>query len=64
MENFIHKSNSFVSAEKFKKEINKKLTPEQKLTDIQICREQYFKLKGLNESRKRLRRVIKIIKQT
>ena len=41
-------------------------TPEQRLSDIQFCREQYYLLnnsKIKNENRKRLQRVFKIVKQ-
>ena len=61
---WVHKSNSFKKAKAFEKKLNKTLPLEKRLSDLQICREQYFKLKGLNENRKRLRRVFKITKQT
>ena len=61
MDYFIYKTDSFKKAEDFKKKLNKALSPQERLNDVQICREQYFKLKGLDESRKRLRRILKIM---
>ena len=55
--------NSYEELERIKRNLEKSLTPEERLSEIQICREQYFKMKGIDESRKRLRRVFKIIKQ-
>lgn len=62
---FIHKASSFKEAEEYEDKYYACLSPEERLSDIQICREQYFLMKGisLSESRKRLRRVLRIIKQ-
>lgn len=59
-----HKTNSFKKAKEFEDKYYRAESPEARLSDLQFCREIYFKLKGLkNESRKRLRRVIRIAKQ-
>lgn len=60
---WIRKSNSFKEAEEFDDEYYRQRTPEERLEDIQFCREMYFRLKGINinESRKRLRRVLRVI---
>ncbi|MFH1368126.1 MAG: hypothetical protein ABII64_03265 [Elusimicrobiota bacterium] len=60
---WIHKANSFENAKNFEKRKDLSLTPSQRLSNLQFLREEYFKFRGLNESRKRLRRVIKVIKQ-
>lgn len=59
---WIHKATSFKDAKDFEDELYMRASPEERLSDIQFCREQYFKMKGLpNEGRKRLRRVIRVI---
>lgn len=60
---WIKKFSSFKEAEDFDDEYYCKETPQQRLNDIQLCREIYFKLKNINinESRKRLRRVFRIV---
>lgn len=61
---WIHKSNSFKEANEFDVEYYSCESPRQRLSDMQFCREMYFKLKGItNAGRRRLRRVIRIIKQ-
>jgi hypothetical protein len=62
---WIHKTNSFEKAEELEERYHLFESPEQRLSDLQFCREQYLKMKGIkDESRKGLRRVIKVIKQT
>ena len=61
---WMHRTNSFLKAKQFEWKIMLSSSPEERLNDIQLCREQYFKIRGLlHESRKRLRRVVRIIKQ-
>lgn len=60
---WIKKANSLSKAKQFNNKYYASRSPEECLSDIQICREQYFLMKGIDESRKRLRRVLKIIKQ-
>ncbi|MBA7611129.1 hypothetical protein ES703_18348 [subsurface metagenome] len=74
---WMHKTDSFQKAEKFEEGYYLSLSPKERLGEVQFLREEYFKLKpfkeskgshgiGRNssESRKRLRRVLKVIKQT
>ncbi len=60
---WIKKFNSFKEAERFEDEYYRKRSPEERLEDIQLCREMYFELKkiNLNACRKRLRRVFRVI---
>jgi hypothetical protein len=59
---WVHKTNSFKQAEDFENRLHMQASAQERLSDIQFCREQYFKLKGLSYAgRKRLRRIIKII---
>lgn len=67
-ENIAH---SFKEAEEFDTKYYSSLSPEERLSDIQFCREQYFKITRLasakrgrlDESRKRLRRTVKVIQR-
>ena len=63
---WIHKSPSFSAAEEFEKSYYAKMSAKERLETVQLLREEYFNLnKELkNESRKGLRRSIKIIQQT
>lgn len=62
---WIHKTSSFKKANEFEKKYYLFESPEERLSDLQFCREQYLKMKGItDEGRKGLRRVIKVIKQT
>jgi len=58
-------ASSFKEAERLDDEYYIRESPEERLSDIQFCREQYFIIKGIDidESRKRLRRVFRVIKQ-
>jgi hypothetical protein len=62
---WIKKARSFKEAEGFDNEYYRHRTPEERLEDMQFCREMYFKLKGINinESRKGLRRHFSVIQQ-
>ena len=60
---WIHKSSSFKKAKDFEKRYYYGMTSSERIDIVQFLREQYFKLKGRlkDESRKGLRRAIKII---
>ena len=61
---WIRKAKSFKEAEEFDDEYYRKMPPEDRLSDIQFCRQMYFKLKRINidEIRKGLRRFYKVVK--
>ena len=61
---WLHRASSYKNAKRYDEIMFFSSSSLQRLSDIQLCREQYFKLRRLRENRKRLRRVIKIIKQT
>ena len=63
---WVKRSKSFKEAEKFNQEYYSNMSASKRLEIIQILRDAYFKLKTgpCYESRKRLRRVVRIIKQT
>jgi hypothetical protein len=60
---WVNKANSFKDAEEFDRKFYLNMTADQRLETMQILREMYFKMKDKrkNESRKGLRRVIKVI---
>lgn len=60
---WVNKTTSFKQADKFDAEYYLSMSPEEKLTIVQICREEYYKIKNLDESRKRFRRFFKITKK-
>ncbi len=60
---YIYKARSFKEAEEWEDNLYASLNTEERLSDIQVCREQYFIMKGIDENRKRLRRVVRVIKQ-
>lgn len=63
---WINKTNSFDSADEFNEEYYLKMGSYKRVETMQYLREIYYKIKkkkGKNESRKRLRRHIKIIQQ-
>lgn len=60
---WVHKSYAFSDADAFSDVLNRLSSYKQRLSDIQFCRECYFKLKGIYENRKRLRRSVKVIKR-
>ncbi len=63
---WINKSNSFAEAQEFDDSYYLSLTPTERLETVQFLREEFWKLKKdkNHESGKRLRRVLKLIKQT
>ncbi len=63
---WVNKSNSFKEAQEFDDSYYLSLTPIERLETVQFLREEYWKLKKdiKHESGKRLRRVLKLIKQT
>ena len=59
---WVHKADSFKEAEDFDREYYLAMPGEERLETVQFLREAYYKIKGVkNESRKGLRRVIKVI---
>jgi hypothetical protein len=60
---WIYKTDSFRKAEEFDTDYYLKMSKSKRLEIVQFLREMYQKIKGLrnNESRKGLRRVIKVI---
>jgi hypothetical protein len=61
---YVNKANSFKEAEEWEDKYYASLSAEERLSDIQICRENYYKLKkNVNARRKRFCRVFRIIKQ-
>jgi hypothetical protein len=61
---WLNVAGSFEAAERFDRRYYRQMSPAARLEIVQFLREIYCKLKngGLNGSRKRLRRVIKIVK--
>ena len=61
---WMNKTDSLAEAERFDEQYYQIMSGYEKIEIIQFLREQYLKMKGLDgESRKRLRRVVKFIKQ-
>lgn len=61
---WLHKARSFKEAKEFEDKYYLLKTPSERLSDMQFCRDQYFKIKGIvDEGGKGLRRVIRIFKQ-
>ncbi len=63
---WVNKSNSFAEAQEFDDSYYLSRTPTERLETVQFLREELWKLKKdkNHEGRKRLRRVLKLIKQT
>lgn len=62
---WVHKTKSFKKAKEFEEKYYLLESPQQRLSDLQFCRQQYFKIRGMtDEGRKGLRRVIRVAKQT
>jgi hypothetical protein len=63
---WVNKWNSFKEAQEFDDSYYLSLTPIERLETVQFLREEYWKLKKdtKHESGKRLRKVLKLIKQT
>jgi len=63
---WIRKVNSYEEAHDLDREYYLSMTPKKRLEIVQILREEFYKIKKDNkkrENRKRLRRVIRVIKQ-
>ena len=63
---WMNKTDSFDKARKFNDDYYISMSSEERLETVQFLRETYFKMKKgpQNESGKRLRRIIRVIKQT
>ncbi len=63
---WVNKSNSFAEAQEFDDSYYLSLSPTERLETVQFLREEFWKLKKdkSHEGGKRLRRVLKLIKQT
>ncbi|MCG2726051.1 MAG: hypothetical protein L6420_07325 [Elusimicrobia bacterium] len=59
---WVNKAKSFEEAERFNDEYYLNMAPEERLSIMQFCREQYH-VKIKHENRKRFRRVVRIIQQ-
>ena len=59
---WVNKAKSFKDAKDFEDEYYISMSPEEKLSMIQFCREQYHNKLNSNENRKGFRRFLKIIK--
>lgn len=62
---FVNKAKSFKEAAAFDENYYAYRTPEECISDVQVCREQYFKMCNINvhEIRKRFRRTVRVIKR-
>lgn len=63
---WVNKTNSYKEAQEFDDSYYLSFTPTERLETVQFLREEYWKLNKdiKHESRKRLRRFLKLIKQT
>ncbi|MCK4248977.1 MAG: hypothetical protein KAV18_00760 [Candidatus Omnitrophica bacterium] len=59
----VNKASSFEEAEAWDDEYQANLSQEERLSNIQICRDNYYKVIGINAPRKRLSRVFRVVKQ-
>lgn len=59
---WVNKAKSFEEAEKFNDAYYRSMTPEERLSIVQICREEYH-AKIKHEDRKRFRRVFRVVQQ-
>ena len=62
---WVNRANSFEQAQDFDNEYYSSLSSTERVENVQILREEYFKTHGMKfrEDGKRLRRVFKVIKQ-
>ena len=62
---FIRIARSFEAAEALDESCDEPLSPDESLSELQMCREQYYLMKygEPGARRKRLRRVLRVIKQ-
>ena len=59
---WVHKADSFKEAEEFDRKYYSEMSGEERLETMQFLREIHYKIKGVeNESRKGLRRSIKVV---
>ena len=60
---WVEKFSSLKESKAFESSYYRGKTPEERLSDMQFCREMYFKMRGIdvNAYRKRLRRTLKVI---
>lgn len=64
MKIWVNKAGNFAEAARFDKNYYLKMSAEQRLETVQMLREMWFKINKTNyENGKRLRRVVRIIKQ-
>ena len=62
---WINKARSFKEAEEFDRSYYQHLSNDQRIEMMQVLREEYFESTGLlpNENGKRLRRILRVVKQ-
>lgn len=58
---WVKKLNSFKEANKFDQDYYLKMSTKERLETIQFLREEFFKIKGKDASRKGLRRIFKVV---
>lgn len=65
VQRFVNKAKSFKKAAAFDENYYMNRTPEECISDVQVCREHYFKMHNINvdEIRKRFRRTVRVIKR-
>jgi len=63
LEIWVNKTHSFKEADSFDINYYKRMTPWERLEEMQVLREQFFKIKKINANRKRLQRTVRIIQQ-
>lgn len=63
---WVNKSTSFEDARQFDDSYYLSMSEEERIETVQFLREEYFRLskEPIHEGRKRLRRILKVIKQT
>ena len=61
---WVKKISSFQEADKLNFEYYQSMTPQERLETVQFLRDQHYKLMNNHENRKRLRKVVRIVKQT
>lgn len=62
---WVHKARSFEAAQKFERSYYQGLTGDERVETMQFLRERHFESTGFldRENRKRLRRVLRVVKQ-
>jgi hypothetical protein len=61
---WVKKTSSFQEADKQNFEYYLSMTPQERLETVQFLRDQHYKLMANHENRKRLRKIVRIVKQT